>query len=316
MKNRLFVWSCIVMTFFSACQQAENEKNEVDELRMSIAASIKGQTEMSDSRYSGTDPTTVDFDESDEIGVFVDGGSAIKWTYSTSGWGADEIIYWPDKTGTHTFYAFYPYSAATSYASVPMPSLLNQTGTLAGISECDFLVTSVSQTYGTDGVVRFQDDNAFRHVSSLLQLTINGKGDLSSSTLKKITITGTNIVAPTTYSFEDGAVSLVPDDASDELSLSMELELLNADKTFYFIVNEKKDASAVVKLSIEYETDGKMYVAEMEGFANNVFGGGLRQSYTITIKDSSLIISGASISSWGEGESLDDVVINGESQES
>ena len=143
MKNGLFVWSCFVMTFFSACQQEVNEIDEANELRMSITASIKGQIESVGSRYTGTDPSEVSFAEDDAIGVFVNGETAVKWTYDgESNWDAGRIVYWPSKTTECKFYAFYPYDDELSYdsnESVPMPSLLEQTGEIASISQCDFM---------------------------------------------------------------------------------------------------------------------------------------------------------------------------------
>ena len=53
-------------------------------------------------------------------------------------------------------------------------------------------------------------------------------------------------------------------------------------------------------------------MAQMSGFASNVFVGGMCQSYTITIQNDALVVSGAIISPWGVGESMDDIVINGE----
>ena len=50
----------------------------------------------------------------------------------------------------------------------------------------------------------------------------------------------------------------------------------------------------------------------MSGFANNVFVGGMCQSYTITIQNDALVVSGAEISPWGDGGAFDDIVINGE----
>lgn len=314
MNKRIFVWSCFVMTFFSACQQEENESNQADDLRMSIVASIKGQKNMPESRYSGDDPSNVVFDETDKIGVFVDDNTAVSWTYGTSGWISEKEVFWPDKTEEHTFCAFYPYADATSTASVPMPSLLSQSGTIESISTCDFLVASVTQSYGDDGVVSFQGDNAFVHVSSLLQLTFKGDGDLSSSVLKKISVEGSGIVTPTTYSFADGIVTAGSSESSDLLETELSHEMGGEDAVFYFILNEKLDASTAVTLSIEYETDGKTYLAQLENFAGNVFKGGMRQRYTLTIKDGSLLITGSDIIEWEEGGILEEIIIKGEEQ--
>ena len=88
-----------------------------------------------------------------------------------------------------------------------------------------------------------------------------------------------------------------------------------ADATFYFILNAKSDESAPVTLTLEYTTGGKTYVASMTNFAGNVFAGGMQQSYTISVKDSYLIVSGGDISPWGSGETMDDIIINGQAKE-
>lgn len=307
---------CLGITMMTGCQESEVENSKSNELRMSLVARIGNLNEVPAGRYAGDEPNAAEFAENDRIGVFVDDAEALEWTYGLSGWSAGKTVYWPDKTEEHTFCAFYPYTEAVSTEEVSMPDLKNQTGTMESLSECDFLVATTTQSYGTDGTVAFYGEGkSFAHVSSLLKLTIKGDGDLQSSTLDKISISGTNIVAPSTYSFVDKVVTLAPDADSDLLEAAPLHAMNGADATYYFIVNEKLDASAVVTLTIEYTTGDKTYTASLENFAGNTFAGGMQQSYTLTIKDSSLILSGSEISSWGEGESLDDIVINGEEKE-
>lgn len=300
------------MTFFTACQQAEVVNQEAEHLRMSIAASINDLNGNFHSRYVGTDPSNVVFQNKDEIGVFMDDNPAVKWTYDGVEWGAGNVQYWPDKTNTHDFYAFYPYEETVSRESVPMPSLLSQNGTIESLSACDFLVATVSQSFKDGSVVNFSDENSFRHVSSLLKLTFKGNEDLTSSILKNITVEGAGIVASTKYSFENDEVTILSDEEANLLDVPLSHEMDGKDATFFFILNEKTDLSSMVTLNVQYDTDGKSYVARMENFAGNVFAGGMCQSYTITVKDRSLVISGSSITPWGVGESLDDIIINGE----
>lgn len=300
------------MTFFTACQQAEVVNQEAEHLRMSIAASINDLNGNFHSRYVGTDPSNVVFQNKDEIGVFMDDNPAVKWTYDGVEWGAGNVQYWPDKTNTHDFYAFYPYEETVSRESVPMPSLLSQNGTIESLSACDFLVAAVSQSFKDGSVVNFSDENSFRHVSSLLKLTFKGNEDLTSSILKNITVEGAGIVASTKYSFENDEVTILSDEEANLLDVPLSHEMDGKDATFFFILNEKTDLSSMVTLNVQYDTDGKSYVARMENFAGNVFAGGMCQSYTITVKDRSLAISGSSITPWGVGESLDDIIINGE----
>lgn len=302
------------MTFFVACQQAEVENLKADDLRMSIVASINGQNENPDSRYAGEDPDNVEFTADDAIGLFVDNNPAVEWVYDGEDWSSGEnVVYWPDKTKSHTFRAFYPYAETDSYASVPMPSLLNQTGTIESISACDFLVATKSQTYTDGGTVEFKGtESSFKHVSTLLQLTFVEGSELTGAVLNKIKIEGNNIVTSSSYSFDTKSVTLNSNTTSDVLMVEGLSHKMSDGGNFYFIVNEKKDANSSVKLTVEYTANGKNYVAQKSGFANNLFAGGMCQKYTITVQNSSLIISGNVISSWGTGESLDNVEINGE----
>ena len=313
MKKYSFVWSCLVMTFFVACQQTEVENLKAEDMRMSISASINGQSKSPKSRYAGTDPSHVEFQTGDAIGLFIDSKPAIEWTLASSGWNTSEIVYWPDRTKSHTFRAFYPFAETLSCGTVPMPSLLNQTGTIESISACDFLVATKEQSYQEGDMIEFKgEDASFKHVSTLLKITFKEGAELNGAILKKIAIEGTSIVSPSTYSFEDKIVTLTPDTNSDVLSVDGLSQDLSDGFTYYFIVNEKQDASSLVKLAVEYEINGMAYVAQLSSFAGNVFDGGMCQSYIITIQNNALVVSGADISSWGVGESMEDIVINGE----
>ena len=307
---------CFSMALLASCQESELIKPQADDLTMSVVANISPVGSVTQSRYAGSDPNLVEFAEGDEIGIFVDGAEPLQWTYGASGWSAGDIVYWPDKTDEHLFQAFYPYAEGATVSSVPMPGLKDQDGTMTSLSACDFLKATTTQTYGTEGVVEFKGDGKnFVHVSSLLKLTIKGDEDLQSSTLDKISVSGKDIVAPSVYSFADDAVVLSSDETSDLLDVELGHDMNGADATFYFILNAKSDESAPVTLTLEYTTGGKTYVASMTNFAGNVFAGGMQQSYTISVKDSYLIVSGGDISPWGSGETMDDIIINGQAKE-
>ena len=68
----------------------------------------------------------------------------------------------------------------------------------------------------------------------------------------------------------------------------------------------------MVSLTVEYETNGKTYVAHSASLVQDGLQGGMYQKYTITVLNSSLVIDGTKILPWGVGESLDDIEINGE----
>ena len=317
MRKISFVWSCFVMTFFVACQQAEVENPKADDLRMSIVASIKGQQEMTDSRYEINQSGVPVFKKGEAIGVFFDGESVVKWTYLNPAWSPSRDVFWPDRVDSHVIRAFSPYiDGVTSYNAIPMPLLTSQTGTMEDVIARDFLVTDVNQTYGEDGVVSFKGADAFTHVSSMLQLTLTGDGDLSASTLKRISITCNDIVTKSTYSFTDGVI--LDKEQSNSLDLSLNHEVKGTGVTYYFIVNAKdgtKDNPDEATLTIVYERGGTTYEATLEQFAGNDFAEGVCQQYTLSIKDGVLLITGADITDWKPGGSLDEIVINGKEQE-
>lgn len=307
---------CVSIALMASCQECELTNFPSDGLTMSVVASISPISNVTQSRYAGSEPNLVEFAENDQIGIFVDGDEPLEWTYGVSGWSADGVVYWPDKTDEHLFQAFYPYVDGATVDNVPMPGLKSQDGTMASLSICDFLKATTTQSYGTDGVVEFKDDGKnFVHVSSLLKLTIKGDEDLQTSTLDKISVLGKDIVAPSAYSFVGDEVTLFPDESSDLLEMALNHEMNGTDATFYFILNAKSDATNPVSLTLEYTTGGKSYVASMSNFAGNVFVGGMQQSYTISVKDSYLIVSGGDISPWGTGETMDDIIINGQEKE-
>lgn len=307
---------CVSIAMMASCQECELTNSQSDDLLMSVVASISPVSNVAQSRYAGSEPNLVEFAENDQIGIFVDGGEPLQWTYGSSGWSADGVVYWPDKTDEHLFQAFYPYADGATVDNVPMPDLKNQDGTMTSLSDCDFLKATTSESYGTDGVVEFKGDGKnFVHVSSLLKLTIKGDEDLQSSTIDKVSVSGKDIVAPSVYSFEDDEVTLSSDESSDLLEVALNHEMNGADATFYFILNAKSDATTPVTLTLEYTSGGKSYVASMNNFAGNVFAGGVQQSYTISVKDSYLIVSGGDISPWGAGETLDNIIINAEEKQ-
>ena len=128
------------MTFFVACQQAEVENPKADDLRMSIVASIKGQQEMTDSRYEINQSGVPVFKKNEAIGVFFDEEPVVKWTYLNPAWSPSRDVFWPDRVDPHVIRALSPYiDGVTSYDNIPMPLLTSQTGTME--DELDWVVT-------------------------------------------------------------------------------------------------------------------------------------------------------------------------------
>ena len=310
-QNSIICLVSLFLTTLASCQKADDSITiENDKLPMSVIARI-GDVKQATARYAGT-LNNATFIEGDAIGIFMDGGNVIKWTLSSIKWEPATATYWPETDVSYTFKAFYPYEdeVTYSYSNIPMPSLLEQDGTFDGIVSRDFLVASTTQNYGTSGTVVFQGEGkAFNHVSALVHLTILDSDDLADATLTGISIEGGNIVAPSSYSFETSSVTLSPNSNSDLLSTTLTQEM-DKDQDYYFVLNAKSTESNNVKLSIQYTTNGKDYIAESNSFSNNIFTSGKQHNFTVNIKDKQLSITEATINPWTDSENTENIIIN------
>ena len=336
-KNLLAALCCMLMIGLFGCQQAEEIGTSDEKLRMSIEASIGKDGTVAGRTALGSDGI-VSFVNDDAIGLFMDEGSLVKWTYDNGKWGQDGApIYWEDR-GSHNFYAFYPYDAKATLNTVPMPNLAEQTGDIEKLGMYDFLVATKKEAYTTNnGTVSFTDDNAFEHVLALIAVTLKGEGDLLSTEereviLNKISIRGTNIVKRYAYSFENSkAVSILDEDENGdenegeegsvlEVVWENDFKLISEDVTFYFVVNAGTVDLKDVDLSIEYSSGDKEYVATLEGMEDKdqseitTFISGNQYSYALKVTGGQIVISGDEITKWNEGIKLDDIIINGVEQ--
>lgn len=320
MKKQLIAAVCCVCALFAGCEQAEELDSMGGKLEMSMLASIEGSDNSGASRYAGDAPNSVAFTKGDAIGMAVGEGEFVKWVYNTAWKPEGASVNWNDKTSNHNFRAFYPYADNASKGSVPMPELANQTGEMTCVAEKDFLVASKTQTYGTNGEVLFTGDDAFKHVSSLVALTLKAEGELTSATINEISIEGTDILTPTTYSFDVDKVTLDSDNSKkiDLLKLNPSHSMDSNNKNFYFVLNSGTVDLSAVTLKIDYTTSKGSYIAELKGLGTNEvhkFERGKQYSYSLKVAGGELVISGNEIQDWGEGLILNDIVINGTQQQ-
>ena len=308
--NLFLAVSCSLM--IGACQQTVDENLESETLQMSIQANI-GTPKLLSGRYAGSTPDAVNFAENDQIGLFIKEVAPLKWTYSQSVWNTENLVYWENKTEAFDFSAFYPYAEGATYEVVPMPSLAQQVGTMADVAAHDFLIATTNQSYGLDGVVKFTDDHSFKHVSALIQLTMDGTGDLKGATLKDITLQGKDIVAETQYSFATKQTTLkssVEAEAGGKLVATLADETLSGQKVYYLLVNAV-ESTGVINLSVSYESGGSTYKTPGVQLPVEKFVGGTRYAFKLSIRDAHLKISDAQIAPWTDGGHFDDIVMDG-----
>ena len=228
---------------------------------------------------------------------------------------------WKNIGDEHTFYAFYPYSTGASLSVIPMPDLANQDGTMKSVATRDFLVATKTMKYSNGGEVSFTDSNAFDHVSSLVVLTLNNTGDLASAKINNITLIGTNLVAESTYSFDNKTVTRINSNDAMSANISGENSAMVGDfRKFYFVVNSSTVNLSAVTLSITYTSaGGEVYKASKTDLSktggHTQFQKGHSYNYGITVSTGNVLtISGHTINTWQNGDSFDITIDNSQKQ--
>ena len=125
-------------------------------------------------------------------------------------------------------------------------------------------------------------------------------------------------MTPSSYSFEvtDGKVTLSSDleKKASLLEVSPSYTMTSESKTYYFVLNSGTVALSDVTLSIRYEKGEKVYHAQLTGLGTNTvteFESGKQYSYVLKVAGGVLVVTGNKIADWGEGLTMDDIVING-----
>ena len=330
MKTHVITVLSLCLSLLVGCQQSVDDLTVNEECPISIEASIG---DAGGSRYSGDEPNDAAFAIGDNIGLAYKVGTVttdfVQWTLNESGWTPVDAMNWKNIGDDHIFYAFYPYKTGASLSKVPMPALTDQNGTMPSVAARDFLVATKTQSYSDGATVSFTGNDAFDHVSSLVVLTLKNTANLASATIRSISLTGTNLVTPTTYSFIDNkdtneseADKVSLDGAAvNEMNSDFSDVEMNGDKVFYFVVNSNTVARKDVTLSITYQlTNGEIYTATKEGLHKDdaddgYFDRGHFYNYGITVSTGNVLtITGHTINKWKDGDSFDITIDNSQKQ--
>lgn len=123
---------------------------------------------------------------------------------------------WQDKASQTTLYAYYPYYydavAGSAYNVEYMPFHLptTQTGSLDEVAENDLAYASATISRGADEVVRGEADFRFRHLFSILEITVDNSLS-AAATVESVTVTAANdkaLVGDCTLDLTTGEVAM------------------------------------------------------------------------------------------------------------
>lgn len=123
---------------------------------------------------------------------------------------------WQDKASQTTLYAYYPYYydavAGSAYNVEYMPFHLptTQTGSLDEVAENDLAYASATISRGSDNVVRGEADFRFKHLFSILEITVENSLS-AAATVESVTVTAANdksLVGDCTLDLTKGEVAM------------------------------------------------------------------------------------------------------------
>lgn len=125
-------------------------------------------------------------------------------------------FYWQKGVSQTTLYAYYPYYydavAGSAYNVEYMPFHLptTQTGSLDEVAENDLAYASATISRGSDNVVRGEADFRFRHLFSILEITVENSLS-AAATVESVTVTAANdksLVGDCTLDLTTGEVTM------------------------------------------------------------------------------------------------------------
>ena len=125
-------------------------------------------------------------------------------------------FYWPEGASQTTLYAYYPYYydavAGSAYNVEYMPFHLptTQTGSLDEVAENDLAYASATISRGSDNVVRGEADFRFKHLFSILEITVENSLS-AAATVESVTVTAANdkaLVGDCTLDLTTGEVTM------------------------------------------------------------------------------------------------------------
>lgn len=125
-------------------------------------------------------------------------------------------FYWQEGVSQATLYAYYPYYydavAGSAYNVEYMPFHLptTQTGSLDEVAENDLAYASATISRGSDNVVRGEADFRFRHLFSILEITVENSLS-AAATVESVTVMAANdkaLVGDCTLDLTKGEVAM------------------------------------------------------------------------------------------------------------
>lgn len=282
---------------FAACSSDEDSVQTLEKpVAMAFSADIYGaNTRVSD---EGTA-----FTQDDEIGIVAIKDNALESTQFNIKYtrGADNSSpeftattpYYFQDTQNVTFHAYYPYvSTLTSSSPTISVNTKSEKQTADGRKSNDILFAKLSTTYANPKV-NFTGENAFKHQLSRLTLKVkagNGVSDLSSLTAYKI---ATNLTLDATFNVQTGTLTA----GSTTGNISGTASSVSGTEYSFDPIIIVPQSPTDGKITLELTYNNQTYKTDLN-VNDSKFQAGYSYDYTVTINNTGLEVSSASITDW------------------
>ncbi len=237
--------------------------------------------------YMSTNATGTDYS-------FADLGTNVMHTNTaedgaTANFSSATPLYYP-ATDDVDLLAYYPHSTGTTNAGIYSVDVSDQ----GDQGKIDLMVESITEQSKTNDAVEM----LFDHKLARIALTIEADGGLVNADLNGMTVTLSGTKATATYALTSDAIDFGEAVASDIGMLTTKSDTsVNAYVTGAEAIIIPQSVSATLTFNT---ADGNIFTATIPTTAFTI---GQEYLYTVTIKNTGVSLSSATINGWGTGES-------------
>lgn len=293
--NKYILIAAVALTF-AACTNEEINTVPDGAVALQVKADIQGvQTRVSVNGNSAL------FTSGDKINVVAGGVTYVYTLQDNEAWSSTDPYYFQDR-GTVEFRAWYADPNVELKDNVISIDTKTQNVT-NGWNQWDILATPAVETDVTSPTINFTDDNAFSHVMTQVTLVFKAGSGISNLTaLKGYTLK--SLTTDATFSTLD--CTLTPGTTTGDIAVT-DIEDASGEKyecTPLILVPQT--VTGTIALEVTY--NGETYKTNLNAPTGG-FEAGYSYTYPVTISNTGLEISNATINDWQPGYNFEDVEI-------
>lgn len=291
-RTRLYATGLLALAL-AACSQDEQQDEQHDSAP-AVALGVTAGIDQAATRASidSTDPTKASFAAGDEINVVADGTGTYVYTLQSDGttWNALSPYYFQDHADVK-FRAWYAVPGLTAENGAIAIDTKTQEYSDDGWNNWDILATPEVTTTVSTPSVDFTKDNAFQHLMSQVTMVFTTGSGISSLTA----LTGYTLKSLTTNAtFSTTECKLTAGTTTGNVTVTVK-DVTGTQYTCPSIILVPQEINGNINIEVSY--NGQTYNASLTPPTDGLQPG-YSYTYTVTINNTGLTVSTASIDNW------------------